>query len=60
MTRAGRSLKAMLRSESGLTYLEYALLMALISLGLMVTFEFLGDFVEARFLSVNSDLQNAF
>ena len=59
MTRAGRSLKAMLRCESGLTYVEYALLIALISMGLVVTFEVLGDFVEGRFFSVNSDLQNA-
>ena len=59
MIRARRLLRAMLRCESGLTYVEYALLIALISMGLVVTFEVLGDFVEGRFFSVNSDLQNA-
>ena len=52
-----RKIIQFLADESGATAIEYATIAALVSVGLVGTFDILGQFLDASITSVASDLE---
>lgn len=59
MRQTLRTFAAMLRCESGLNQIEYALLIGIVGVSLIVTLNLMGETVESTYISVNSDVRNA-
>ena len=59
MANVLRSIVRWLRCERALSQIEYALLLALLTVGLVTLWSLLGDMIEANFLNTNSDLKTA-